>query len=71
MTLAHHIHHPQAGRITIGRRHKDQLGFLLAGTEATPATASELERIYHDYQQVWLDLGQTWIQARRGSNQMR
>jgi hypothetical protein len=21
MTLAHHIHHPQAGRITIGRRH--------------------------------------------------
>jgi hypothetical protein len=52
------------------QRIKDQLGFLLAGTEANAAHANELERIYQDYQQVWLDLGQTWVQARRSSDQM-
>ncbi len=53
------------------QRIKDQLGFLLAGTEANAAYANELERIYQDYQQVWLDLGQTWTQARHSSDQRR
>jgi hypothetical protein len=53
------------------QRIKDQLGFLLAGAEANPAYANELEHIYQDYQQVWLDLSQTWSQAQRSSDQMR